>query len=119
MLKNDIKILGSKILLMGITFKENCPDIRNTRVIDIYNELRDYDIQVDVYDPWADPEEVKREYNIDMVLNLNQTDYYQGLILAVSHDKYLNFDFRSCLKSNGIIYDVKGVLPKNITSGRL
>ncbi len=119
MLKNEIKILRSKILLMGITFKENCPDIRNTRVIDIYNELRDYDIQVDVFDPWADPEEVKREYNIEMVQNPAQNDYYDGLILAVSHDKYLNFDFKSYLKSNGIIYDVKGVLPKNITSGRL
>jgi UDP-N-acetyl-D-glucosamine/UDP-N-acetyl-D-galactosamine dehydrogenase len=119
MLKNEIKILRSKILLMGITFKENCPDIRNTRVIDIYNELRDYDIQVDVYDPWADPEEVKREYNIEMVQNPAQSDYYDGLILAVSHDKYLDFDFKSCVKSNGVIYDVKGVLPRTITSGRL
>lgn len=119
MLKNEIKILRSKILLMGITFKENCPDIRNTRVIDIYNELRDYDIQVDVYDPWADPEEVKREYNIEMVQNPSQSDYYDGLILAVSHDKYLDFDFKSCVKSNGVIYDVKGVLPRTITSGRL
>lgn len=119
MLKNEIKILRSKILLMGITFKENCPDIRNTRVIDIYNELRDYDIQVDVYDPWADPEEVKREYNIEIVQNPAKRDYYDGLILAVSHDKYLDFDFNSCVKSNGVIYDVKGVLPRTITSGRL
>ncbi len=119
MLKNEIKIIRSKVLIMGITFKENCPDIRNTRVIDIYNELIDYDIQVDVYDPWADPEEVKKEYNIEMVQDPTQGHYYEGLILAVSHDKYLDFDFRSCVKSNGVIYDVKGVLPKTITSGRL
>lgn len=119
MLKKDIKILRSKILLMGITFKENCPDIRNTRVIDIYNELRDYDIQVDVYDPCVDPEEVKLEYNIELVQNPTQGDYYDGLILAVSHDIYLDFDFKSFVKSNGVIYDVKGVLPRTMTSGRL
>jgi UDP-N-acetyl-D-galactosamine dehydrogenase len=119
MLRNEIKILRSKILLMGVTFKENCPDIRNTRVIDIYNELRDYDIQVDVFDPWADPDEVKREYNIEMIQNPIQVDYYDGLILAVAHTKYLDFDFKSCVKSNGVIYDVKGVLPRTITSGRL
>ena len=119
MLNKEIRIRHSKILLMGITFKENCPDIRNTRVIDIYNELRDYDIQVHVYDPWADPEEVKREYNIELVQNPTKCNYYDGLILAVSHDKYLDFDFQSCVKSNGVIYDVKGVLPKTISTGRL
>lgn len=119
MLKSEIKILGSKVLLMGITFKENCPDIRNTRVIDIYNELSEYDISIDVYDPWANAEEVKEEYNINIIENPGQNTKYDGIILAVAHDKFLNFDFQSRIKSNGVIYDVKGILDKKISTGRL
>lgn len=119
MLKKDIKILGSRILLMGITFKENCPDIRNTRVIDIYNALSQYDIQVDVYDPWADATEVIHEYSINLVSEPAGNQQYDGVIMAVSHNEFNGINISSLVKEKGIIYDVKGFLPKNVSDGRL
>ncbi len=117
MMRKDIKVLNSKVLLLGFTFKEDCPDVRNTRVIDIYNELRNFDINVDVYDPWANVQEVKHEYGIEIsnsILNEN----YAAIILAVAHKEFLNLDIRS-LTPNGVIFDVKGMLPKNIIDSRL
>lgn len=119
MLKRDLKIVKSKVLLLGITFKENCPDIRNTRVIDIYNELLDYDIQADVFDPWADPEEVKREYGIDVISQLQAKNQYDALILAVSHNEFKKLEINSLTKESGVIYDVKGFLEKGVAHGRL
>jgi UDP-N-acetyl-D-galactosamine dehydrogenase len=117
MMRKDFKVIDSKVLLLGFTFKEDCPDVRNTRVIDIFNELINFDIRVDVYDPWVDSKEVKQEYNID-VINELPIDKYEAVILAVSHKKFLELDIRS-LVPNGIIYDVKGVLPKENIDSRL
>jgi UDP-N-acetyl-D-galactosamine dehydrogenase len=117
MMRKDIKVLNSKVLILGITFKEDCPDIRNTRVIDIFNELRNFDINVDVYDPWANPQEVKDEYDIE-VSNLFPKDKYSAIILAVAHKQFLDLDIRS-LTPDGVIFDVKGILSKNVADLRL
>jgi UDP-N-acetyl-D-galactosamine dehydrogenase len=111
---NDTK---RKVLLLGFTFKEDCPDIRNTRVIDIYNELVDLNIQVDIYDPWADAAQVKRTYDID-IKNKKPSEKYTAVVLAVAHKLFLDMDLRS-LTPQGIVYDVKGVLPKSSIDSRL
>lgn len=117
MMRKDIKVLNSKVLLLGFTFKEDCPDVRNTRVIDIYNELRNFDINVEVYDPWANIEEVKHEYGIE-ISNSLPNENFAAIILAVAHKEFLNLDIRS-LTPSGVIFDVKGMLPKNIIDSRL
>jgi UDP-N-acetyl-D-galactosamine dehydrogenase len=117
MMRKDLKVLDSKVLLLGFTFKENCPDVRNTRVIDIYNELVNFDMKVDIYDPWVDLNEVKREYGIEIVNNLPACQY-TAVILAVAHTEFLALDVRA-LAPNGIVYDVKGILPKDIIDSRL
>jgi UDP-N-acetyl-D-galactosamine dehydrogenase len=117
MLRKDIKVLNSKVLLLGFTFKEDCPDVRNTRVIDIYNELRNFDIIIEVYDPWANPQEVKHEYGIE-ISNSITTGNYAAVILAVAHKKFLDLDIRS-LTPDGVVFDVKGMLSKNIIDSRL
>jgi UDP-N-acetyl-D-galactosamine dehydrogenase len=117
MIKKEQKIIGSKVLMLGITFKEDCPDIRNTKAIDIYHELRTYDIAVDVYDPWADAKEVEHEYKLS--LSESPAEDYDAIVLAVSHKEFLNMDLRGLLKSEGILYDVKGVLPKTMVDARL
>lgn len=108
----------SKVLILGITFKENCPDIRNSRVIDIYHELCDFGLKVDVMDTEADPLEVKKEYNIDLI---SQPDYneYDGLVLSVAHTSFLSFDWQFIRERVGVIYDVKGLLPKDLSDSRL
>jgi UDP-N-acetyl-D-galactosamine dehydrogenase len=117
MMRKDLKVIDSKVLLLGFTFKENCPDIRNTRVIDIYNELVNFDTQVDVYDPWVDANEVKREYGIEIINGLPEGQY-AAVILAVAHDEFSALDVRS-FAQNGIVYDVKGILPKDVIDSRL
>ncbi len=117
MVKKDLKVLGSKILMLGITFKENCPDIRNTRAIDIYKELRSYDLSVDVYDPWADKEEVWHEYGLRAVDNLESN--YDAVVLAVAHNEFLEMDLKSLARDGGVLYDVKSILPKELVDGRL
>ena len=117
MVKKDLKVLGSKILMLGITFKENCPDIRNTRAIDIYNELRLYDLTVDVYDPWADKEEVAHEYGLQAIDK--PSGPYDAVVLAVSHNEFLEIDLKSLVKEGGVLYDAKSILPKEQVDGRL
>jgi UDP-N-acetyl-D-glucosamine/UDP-N-acetyl-D-galactosamine dehydrogenase len=117
MMRKNLKVIDSKVLLLGFTFKEDCPDVRNTRVIDIYNELVNFDIQVDVYDPWVDPNEVQREYGIEIINDLPQ-GHYAAVILAVAHKEFLALDVRS-FAPNGVVYDVKGILPKEIIDSRL
>ena len=119
MMRKDLKVINSKVLILGFTFKEECPDIRNTRVIDIYNELRNYDIQVDVYDPWANFEEVKLEYGIEICEEFSKRIKYSALILAVGHKKFCNFPVREIVGKSGVVYDVKGILPKSIVDARL
>ena len=118
MKQKDININGSNILLLGITFKENCPDIRNTKAIDIYKALKSYNAIVDVYDSWACRKEVKKEFEIQLTDNLS-TKRYDAIVLAVSHKEFLDIDFSSIKKDQSIIYDVKGVLNKEIVDKRL
>jgi UDP-N-acetyl-D-galactosamine dehydrogenase len=107
-----------RILIMGITFKENCPDIRNSRVIDIYRELEDYELEVEVYDPHANREEVKEEYDIEL-LEKADFDSYQAIVLAVAHESFKALDWSSISKNVPVIFDVKGLLPKDLVDLRL
>lgn len=117
MMKRSLPVLGSNVLMLGITFKENCPDIRNTRAIDVYEELESFNINVDVYDPWADSKEVRVEFGFDLIENLNKK--YHAVILTVAHNEFLNHDLRSRLIDGGILYDVKGFLNINTIDARL
>jgi UDP-N-acetyl-D-galactosamine dehydrogenase len=112
MIKKGIQVKGSKALLLGITFKENCPDIRNTKAIDIYKELTDYGMQVDVYDPWAKPEEVMHEYGITTVINRPDLSGYGAIVLAVAHKEFISIDFNHRKTSDCVLFDVKGILKK-------
>jgi UDP-N-acetyl-D-galactosamine dehydrogenase len=118
MIKKDITVKNSNILLLGITFKENCPDIRNTKAIDIYNELITYDLNCDVYDPWANSSEVYHEYNIVSYTSFPDKKY-DAVVLAVAHKSFQTLKFDHILKDNSVIYDVKATLPKDIVDGRL
>lgn len=118
MVKKDITVKGSNILMLGITFKENCPDIRNTRAIDIYHELKTYDLNVDIYDPWASVEEVFHEYGIHSMTSLPDKKY-DAVILAVSHKTFESLPLQILKKSNSVVYDVKAFLPKEMVDGRL
>lgn len=117
MMRKDFKVIDSKVLILGFTFKEDCPDVRNTRVIDIYQELKNFDIQVDVYDPWANPHEVMHEYGITVVNELPKKEY-SSAILAVAHKEFSSLNIRQ-LVGNGVVFDVKGVLPKDQVDARL
>ncbi len=120
MIDKEIKIKDANVLMLGITFKENCPDIRNTKALDVYNELIDYGLNVSIYDPWAKSSEVKHEYGINLLSNKeNLSSNYDGIILTVSHKEFLNLDLKSLLTEKGIIYDVKSILSKEIVDGRL
>lgn len=118
-----MKIKDAKILILGITFKENCPDIRNTKIVDIYHTLGEYTLNVSVYDPWANKDQVKKEYSISL-LDSSVEDLkgkFDAVILGVAHDQFKDIDIRSLLadQENGVVYDVKGILPKDIIDGRL
>ncbi len=111
-------ISKSKVLILGITFKEDCPDIRNSKVIDIYNELIQYGINVDVYDPHADQKEVEEEYKITLIDHIDHK--YDGIILAVSHNRFLKIDFKKIIKGdNSVIFDTKSFLDRNLVDARL
>jgi UDP-N-acetyl-D-galactosamine dehydrogenase len=119
MISKNIMIKGSKALMLGITFKENCPDIRNTRAVDIVAELRQYGIEVDIYDPWANPEEVRHEYDLDCIRE-PVGECYDAIILAVAHQAFADLNIRSfCSCPKTVIFDVKGVLPASDIDGRL
>lgn len=120
MLKKGIQVLGSKIIIMGFTFKENCPDVRNTRVIDIYHALQEYNANITVYDPWASPEKVKREYGIDIVNELPRTKFNTA-IFAVAHRQFreMEIDFDQLLEKEHVVFDVKAILPRELVDGRL
>ena len=117
--KKGVLVKDSKILILGITFKENCPDIRNTKIVDIYSTLSEYTGNITIYDPWADSAEVKREYNIDITNQLDASEKYDAIILGVAHKEFLSLDIKSHLNDEGVIYDVKSILDRNIIDGRL
>ena len=117
MVKNDLAIKNAKVLMLGITFKENCPDIRNTKAIDVFNALTNFNMNVDVYDPWASSEEVNHEYGINTIIE--PIDKYDAIVHVVSHDQFLDFNFDKFKKHKSIVYDVKGNLPSANTNGRL
>lgn len=117
--KKGVMVKDANILILGITFKENCPDIRNTKVVDIYSTLSEYTNNITIFDPWANPVEVKHEYGIDIVNTLNSFEKYDAVILGVAHKEFLNLDIKSLVKEVGVIYDVKGILDRNIIDGRL
>lgn len=119
MLKKEITVFKADILILGITFKENCPDIRNTKVIDIIRELKSYNANITVYDPWAGCQEVKNEYGIDCVDKLPAGKTYNAVILAVCHKEFTELDYKALLKNPGVLYDVKGMLDKNMVDARL
>lgn len=119
MMRKSLRIVDSKVLILGFTFKENCPDIRNTKVIDIYNELCVFDINVDIYDPWADAEEVKHEYGLNIISDDNIPDVtaYSAVILAVAHKAFDGINV--CKSDKLVVFDVKGNLPKENVDARL
>lgn len=116
--KKGVMVKDARILILGVTFKENCPDTRNTKVIDIYHTLQEYTDNITVYDPWADAAAVKREYGIEIVGEL-PVGKYDALILAVAHETFKTLDIKSLLTENGVVYDVKGVLDRTLVDGRL
>lgn len=117
MIRKGQTVAGSRVLMLGITFKENCPDIRNSRAIDVVTEFNEYACKVDVYDPWADHAEVKHEYGIDLVDKPGND--YDAIVLAVAHNEFKELDIRSLGSSNPVIYDIKGLLDKSIVDERL
>lgn len=116
--KKGVLVKDADILILGITFKENCPDIRNTKVVDIYHTLSEYTDNITIYDPWAGVESVKKEYGINIVKKLDNKKY-DAVILAVAHNEFLTLDIKSLLKANSVVYDVKGVLERSLVDDRL
>lgn len=117
--KKGVLVKDSKILILGITFKENCPDIRNTKVVDIYSTFQEYTKNITIFDPWADTEHVRKEYDVDIISQLDSSEQFDAIILAVAHKEFLNINWKRHLNNNGVIYDVKGILPKEMIDGRL
>jgi UDP-N-acetyl-D-galactosamine dehydrogenase len=118
MLKKKIQVIDSKILILGFTFKENCPDVRNTKVIDIIKTLKEYNLNITIYDPWANPEEVKHEYGVEVVNELPK-EKFDTAILAVAHKEFATLNIQTLLNQTHVIFDVKSFLPKEMVDGRL
>jgi len=119
MVQKDIPVKNANILVLGITFKENCPDVRNTRVVDILSTLKDYNVNITIYDPWAEPAEVKHEYGWESVKELGDITNCDAIVLAVAHEQFMHLDLSALCKPNKVIYDVKGILPKHLVDKRL
>ena len=117
--KKGVLVKDAKILLLGITFKENCPDIRNTKIVDIYSTLSEYTNNITIYDPWANPAEVKHEYDLDITNTLDSAEKYDAVVLGVAHKEFLSLNIKSLLADTALVYDVKGILDRNIIDGRL
>lgn len=119
MIKNGIRIVGSRVLILGFTFKENCPDTRNTKVVDIIDELQDFGVEVDVFDPHALRSEVKAEYGITLLPRQPELMVYDGIILTVAHDEFKKLDFSFTRSHSTIVFDVKSIIDPRYTHGRL
>lgn len=118
MLKKGIQVLGSKILVLGFTFKENCPDVRNTKVIDIVKTLEDYNANVSIHDPWANPYIARHEYGVELHNHLPKKRY-DAIILAVAHNEFIDLDISYISNGNSVVYDVKGILSEEVIDGKL
>jgi len=120
MIKKGARIKDSNVLVLGITFKENCPDIRNSRAIDIIREFETYGVNVDVYDPWASSEEVQHEYQLDLISETNSLKpVYDGIVLAVSHNEFLDLNLKTMTSETTVVFDVKSLLPLSEVDARL
>ncbi|MCR4664983.1 MAG: nucleotide sugar dehydrogenase [Paludibacteraceae bacterium] len=119
MIQKDHKIKGANILMLGVTFKENCPDCRNTKVVDIATELEEFGCNVDIYDPWASKEVVKHEYGKELTDKIDENKRYAAIIACVSHDEFKTFDFAKYKADNAVIYDVKNFVDRALVDGRL
>lgn len=117
MIQKGQTIQGSQVLILGITFKENCPDIRNTRVVDIYNELKEYGVNVDVYDPHANEDEVKEELHIQLIQNLQK--HYDAIILAVAHHEFKDLSIQKLINTNTVVFDTKSFFDRSLVDARL
>lgn len=118
MIQNDIKILNSSILILGFTFKENCPDVRNTKVIDVVKSLKEYGVHITIYDPWANPDEVKHEYDLHILSTLPD-EKFDALVLTVAHKEFEKICVQELGNKNSVIYDVKNFLPKGVATCKL
>ena len=114
MIKKNVKVNGGKIAIFGFTFKENCPDVRNTKVVDIYNALKEYNVDLTVYDPWANAAVAKHEYGLEVVNEIAPESQFDAVVLAVAHEEFKSLDVMSYLKGNGVVYDVKWILGENV-----
>lgn len=121
LIAKGVQVNGAKVLVMGLTFKENCPDIRNSKVVDIINELKTFHCKVDVFDPWADAEEVKHEYHLDLkkIADVKDISGYDAVVLAVGHNKFKELDLSKLKTDKRVVFDVKGILPKDQSDERL
>lgn len=119
MLKKGIQVLGSHIIIFGFTFKENCPDVRNTKVVDIVKSLKEYNLNITIFDPWANPAAVKREYGLDVVNELPKGEKFDAAIAAVAHKEFEGMNIVSVLNPKHVIFDVKATLPESKCDGRL
>jgi UDP-N-acetyl-D-galactosamine dehydrogenase len=118
MIGNGLIIKGANVLILGFTFKENCPDIRNTKVIDVYNELLQFNLNVDIYDPWADNDEVFHEFGIRLIPSLNGKKYH-SVVAAVAHYQFHEIDYTYLREKNSVIFDIKSFINSEIVDGRL
>jgi UDP-N-acetyl-D-galactosamine dehydrogenase len=122
MVKRGIKLPDSRILVMGITFKEDCPDVRNTRVIDVIRELQGYGAMVEIYDPWVEPAAVQEEYGVEVMSAAPEQGRYEGIVLAVAHRQFMEMApeaIRAFGKAGHVLYDIKSVLPADMVDARL
>jgi UDP-N-acetyl-D-galactosamine dehydrogenase len=119
MARRGLHIKNAKALILGITFKENCPDIRNSKIADIYRELCEFGLKVDVYDPIAQSDEVQREYGIHLLSELNSDEHYNAIVVAVAHEQFKNIDFKKYKKDNCVLFDVKAFVDRSLADGRL
>lgn len=119
LIQKGFAILHTQVLILGVTFKENCPDIRNTKVVDIAKELEEFGCQVDIYDPWADPKEVQQEYGKSLIDSVDPATPYRAIIACVAHEQFKQFDFARYKKQGCVIFDVKGVIDRELVDARL
>jgi UDP-N-acetyl-D-galactosamine dehydrogenase len=118
----DLPVLGSKVLVLGLTFKENCPDLRNTKVVDIVKALQNYNTQVDVYDPWIDLQEAEHEYGLQCLAQAPAAGQYSAIVLAVGHKQFMTLGeagIKAWGVSGAVLFDVKSILPLGSADGRL